>query len=220
MIVVIGVPSLTREGTAERATGPAALAAAEAVARGAQVELVGKAGEDPEGDRLMLALAAAGIGHVALLRTSGARTPVVEHREPEPAEPLLDAAIDSGDGRAGPRPGQPRPELDSADLELALRYLRDFRVVVVAEPQPVDVVGVAADAAAYAEAHLLVVVTPGSEPPPVPEGSTVLEAPGEDPDGDFARLLGAYAAAVDGGRQAGDAFRELVAGLGWTAPEG
>ena len=67
MIVVVGTP-------AWRPTEPAAPAglacgiALAAAAHGAAVELVGRTGDDPAGDALLIALAHAGVGHVARLR--------------------------------------------------------------------------------------------------------------------------------------------------------
>ena len=44
----------------------------------------------------------------------------------------------------------------------------------------------------------------------------VFEAPADDPDGDFAALVGRFAAALDDGVDAGDAFRSSLAEEGWT----
>ena len=54
--------------------------------------------------------------------------------------------------------------------------------------------------------------------PPVglPPDAIVFEAPAEDPDGDFAALVGRFAAALDDGTDAADAFRSSLAEEGWT----
>jgi hypothetical protein len=59
------------------------------------------------------------------------------------------------------------------------------------------VIPVAAEAAAFASAHLVVLVGEGSPSPDgLPAEALVLEAPADDPDGAFATLVGAYAAAL------------------------
>ena len=60
-------------------------------------------------------------------------------RSTEPAPGPDDA--DDVDAEPGPgRPPRPTcPTIDAADLELALRYLPDYRVIVVAEPLAPDV---------------------------------------------------------------------------------
>src|SRR6185436_13587896 len=76
MIVVIGQPVLTRVDGNPVATGSAARIALTAADRGAAVQLVGKVGDDPDGEALVLALAQGHVGHVALLRDPAHRTPV------------------------------------------------------------------------------------------------------------------------------------------------
>ena len=41
------------------------------------MELIGRAGDDPAGDAMLLALARASVGHVALLRDPARPTPIV-----------------------------------------------------------------------------------------------------------------------------------------------
>lgn len=70
MIVVIGNPSATPASSGPAARGlPAAIALA-AVRSGAIVEVVGRVADDPAGDAVLHALAAAGVGHVATLRVA------------------------------------------------------------------------------------------------------------------------------------------------------
>ena len=54
-------------------------------------------------------------------------------------------------------------------------------------------------------------------PDSLPETATVLAAPVSDPDGAFAAVVGAYAAALDGGASPADAFAGAIAG-GWETP--
>ena len=109
------------------------------------------------------------------------------------------------------------PPLDAADVDLGLRYLTDFAVVVLAESAGPDVVRVVADAARWAEARLvLVVAASGSVPDGLPADGIVFEAPDIDPDGVFATLVGDFAAALDDGAEPEDAFRASVASDGWS----
>jgi hypothetical protein len=63
----------------------------------------------------------------------------------------------------------------------------------------------------------VVVVEAGAEPPAeLPPDAIVFEAPADDPDGDFAALVGRFAAALDDGADAGVAFRSSLAEEGWT----
>jgi hypothetical protein len=159
----------------------------------------------------MLALARAGVGHVALLRDPAHPTPIV-------------AAVDQEDETGDTPPEAPsivptefadRPSLDAADVELALRYLPDYTTVVVAEPQPEAVVTIVVDAAAFTGAALLLVVDRAAGYVP-PASAVVFEAPDSDPDGAFATMLGELAAAIDRGTPVEAAFREVEGRLGLT----
>jgi hypothetical protein len=233
VIVVVGMPAW-RPAADEPGMGSAAGRAVEvaraAVASGAQVELVGKVGDDRDGDRLLIDLASIGVGHVAVLRAPGASTltlPAVRALD-APAQPALEddvsmlvttvvdaEGVDPSDGRTGwPPTAAANLSFEPADLELALRYLVDFRVVVLADALAPPVVPVVADAAAFADARIVAVVTPGSVPE-LPEQSTILEPPASDPAGEFARLVGTYAAALDRGEPPEDAFRSATMERGW-----
>ncbi|MEO8228155.1 MAG: PfkB family carbohydrate kinase [Chloroflexota bacterium] len=221
MIVVIGSPRL-RPGSPERLSEAAGLAAGIALAArgpGRQVQLVGRVGEDPAGESVLLALARNGIGHAATLRDAVHPTAVV----PAPAEVDPDLFADPADApevewsSLGP-PGT--ATLDSGDLELALRYLDGFSVVVIAEPLESSSLEIVAEAAAYAGAVLVVLAPTGSQPETVPAGSIVLEAPASDPDGAFARTVGAFAAALDTGSDPAEALEAATAAEGWQRAEG
>lgn len=214
MIVVVGNPIARAPDSGGGLAGIPAQAAAAAVRAGAAVQLVGKAGEDRAGDDLMLALARAGVGHVALLRDPAHATPIAD--AVDPVDELVDSPAEPP--RVRPDAGD-RPSLDAADVELALRYLADYTTVVVAEPQPAALVTIVADAAAFAGAALVLVVDgAGSEPAP-PASAVVFEAPTADPDGAFATMLGELAAAIDRGTPVAAAFREIEGRLGLTAAE-
>ena len=163
---------------AERAAGgvSATEIARRAVTAGSFVQLVAIVPDDPEGDRRLLELAAAGVGHAAVLR------------------------------------GPNRP-LEAADVDLALRYLADVRVVIAIglEAGPV---ATAAERAAWSGATLLVVV-PSSRTAAgagtavaadLPSGAFVLEAPRSDPEGTFAGFVGTLAAGMDAGASPADSW--------------
>jgi hypothetical protein len=182
-----------------------------AAAAGAAVELVGRAGDDPAGDALMIALSHAGVGHVALLRDPARPTllvaPASDADEPGP---LHDEAADP---RTAPADGGPR--LEALDVDLGLRYLTAFSVLVVTDDVLDAALSVAADAAAFAGAQLVVLVGEASDPPEaIPPAATVLAAPDADPGGAFARLIGTYAASLDAGRAPDAAFAAAL-GDGW-----
>jgi hypothetical protein len=197
VIVVVGTPAW-REAEPAGPDGRACLIALAAARRGAAVELVGRAGEDAAGDALMIALARGGVGHVALLRDPARPTPIVA---PAPEEGTL---VDEHAEEPAPR-SIVGPILEPADVSLALRYLPSYGVIVVTDEVMPTIVPVAAEAAAFAGAHLVVLVQEGGAPDGATEG-TVLEAPAVDPDGAFAELVGSYAAALDAGVRPADAF--------------
>ena len=225
MIVVVGNPAW-RLATPDAAAAPVGRAASIAIAAagaGARVELVGRAGDDDAGDRLLIALAAAGVGHVALLRDP-ARGTVLEavpaaaafddEAGAEPASPLDADDMDEPDSLPATPGGG--PVLEAADVAMGLRYLTDFTVLVFVDRGPASALPVVVEAAAYAEAHLIVLV-PQDAPIPdgIPADATALAAPSIDRDGAFARLVGTFAAALDRGEDPSAAFRTAVSGQGW-----
>ena len=205
MIVVIGSPiGLLRDG-AIVAAGMSSRVALAAARTGASVQVVGKTGDDATADGVVLDLARGGVGHVALLRDGSRPTPV-------------DAA-DEIDAAAEIPPADPvgGPAIDAADVDLGLRYLTAFEVVVIAEPAAPDLVAGVADAARWSEARMILVLGSGSAiPGHLPADVVVFEAPDADPDGVFAELVGSFAAALADGVGPGEAFRASVESDGWT----
>ncbi|MCI0345021.1 MAG: hypothetical protein L0221_06180 [Chloroflexi bacterium] len=194
MIVVVGLPRLSRSQP-PRADGLAVTIARAAATAGARVQLMGKLGDDPEGDLALLDLAAAGVAHPAMLRDPARRTPVGS-RKP---------AAERG----------PAPALEPADLELGLRYVPDFRVLVLAVPGSPALIPAAAEAAAYAGAHLVVIASPRARVETLPERSTVLTAPrGAEGESAVAALVASYAVALDAGEDSTVAWRTALAGAG------
>lgn len=219
----------------ETETGPVAdglpaQIALSAAGHGGVVQLVGKAGEDEAGDAVVLALARGGVGHVALIREAGRPTPRADAQNDAPdaegelgAEPLArEPRVDSEPGvaarAAGRVPAPAEATLEAADVDLALRYLTDLGVIVLAEPAGADVVRVITAAANWSDARVIVVVPAGeSAPEGLPPDAIVFEAPDADPDNAFATMLGSFAAALDNGGDPGEAFRSSVDSGGWTA---
>jgi hypothetical protein len=104
--------------------------------------------------------------------------------------------------------------LEPADLDLALRYLTDFAVVVVAEPLTPSGWRPVIEAVGWTGARLIAVVDGGAAPPDLPDDAIVLEAPTGEADEGFPGLVGAYAAALDAGTDPEGAFRDLAMRLG------
>ena len=214
MIVVVGSPYLRFRESKQQAAGPTVGVAAAAAAAGADVQLVGKIGDDPAGEVVLLDLAARRIGHVAVLRDPARATPetadagATDAAEAEPFE--------EHDPEPGPTATSSGPTLEPADIELALRYLPDYRVLVVAEPLVPEALQVVVAASRWSGAALILVVPNGSEPLDIRD-ATVLEAPADDPDDAFASMVGGYAAALDRGEEPAEAFASASTARGWAA---
>jgi hypothetical protein len=74
-----------------------------------------------------------------------------------------------------------------------------------------------ADAATWGGADLVLVIDGEAPPadPAVPASASVFQRPaGGDPDGTFARVVGEFAAALDAGSSAADAFARLEGRFG------
>jgi len=232
MLAVVGSPSFapgSTPGAAGDAGGLAAGIARAAAADGIEVQLVGKVGDDPSGDAVLLALGRERVGHLAILRDAGHPTPIAPPRvavadsaDTEAIATLLgdDATAEeppNGPGAAAPPAGL---AMEPADISLGLRYVREFRVLVAADPLDEPSSLVIADAAAFADAALIVVAPHGVATPVAPVSAIVLEAPDTDPDGAFATLVGRLAAALDRGMDVGEAFRSATAQGGWERAAG
>ncbi|MFL5777927.1 MAG: hypothetical protein ACJ761_03190 [Chloroflexota bacterium] len=214
MIVVVGSPVHRAAPEGALADGLAARVAAAAVDAGSPVQLVGKTGDDKAAEEVILALSRAGIGHVALLRDPALATPSL----PVPEEPIDDDIRDDD-----PEPAvRPTPVLDAADVDLALRYLTDFRVVVLADALPADARQAVVEAARSVDATLIELVAVASEARDDEtdvedrgDRAIALEVPAGDPDGAFALLVGRLAAAIDAGADPRSAFDSAVLASGW-----
>ena len=237
MIVVVGDPvlALSTDGIAD-ASGQAVAIAIACVRSGATVQFAGKVGDDPPGDEVLLSLTRAGIGHVAILRDAGAATAVLEAPgaidDGDDLAPTEDdeAPLGSDGETEGERASTAGPvaatdtaadpatrrssSLGPEDLDLALRYLASFGVLIVGQPVSAGTLAVAVESAAYAGAHLILIDAAGDIPAVPVDDLTVLGSPAQDPDGDFAGLVGRYAAALDAGKPAAAAFRSALGAMG------
>lgn len=192
MIVVVGRPVVTVGPGGPRAGGMASFIATACVGAGAKVELVGTVGDDKGGDAVVVDLARGGVGHAALLRV-----------------PAM--VIASADASAAPV----TTRLDARDLDLGLRYVPDFRVLVVAETLTAELEEIVLEAAAYSGASIVVVAV-GGRPvgAALADVATVLEAPDAAPV-PFAAMVGRYAAGLDAGAEPAAAFGAAAQGAGW-----
>jgi len=218
VIAVIGTPRLRGTGPEADIAGLATGIAAAAAAAGSRVEFIGKTGDDPAGDAVLLAMARHFIGHVATLRDP-ARPTVEVPAEDEPidvdgSETTLDPdAADVGAAEAAGQVAVPEgPALEAADVGLALRYLPELAVIVTVHVTP-DVVDEAGAAAGWAQTSLIVVLRPGEAvPEDLPEHAVAVAVADDDDIGAGAgSAIGRYAAALDQGEPAAEAFDALVA---------
>ncbi|HEY4228368.1 MAG TPA: hypothetical protein VGM49_08510 [Candidatus Limnocylindrales bacterium] len=171
------------------ATGGAVLEiASRGAATGARTEVVGAVPIGDSGDRLLLQLAAAGVGHATVTRSPASSPESASDPSESPIEP--------------------------ADLELALRYLPDVRAIILVAPTPA-LLATAAAASGFSGAALVVVgsvdaATLDALPAPQP---IVLEPPSHDPDGAFAGLVAAFAVRLEAGEAPATAWTSTLATL-------
>jgi hypothetical protein len=215
MIVVIGCPTGRMADGAIAASGMSSRVALSAAGAGRAVQIVGRVGDDPTADAVVLDLARGGVGHVALLRDGTRATPL------EPAEPDGTEVDDADDGTtfATPDPDATAggPALEAADVELGLRYLTEFAVLVIAEPVDGATSAVVAEAAGWGDARLIVILPHDvSVPDRLSADAVVFEAPETDPDGVFAAFVGHFAAGLDDGVEPEAAFRGSLVSDGWS----
>ena len=218
MIVVIGSPRGRQTAQGIAAVGVAVTVGRVAAAAGAEVQLVGKVGEGPVGDAVLLSLARDLVGHAAVLRDATTPTPLASDEMDHEAvlDPIDGDATGDEPSAASPPSADVGPALENGDLQLALRYLPDYRVVVVADALDETALSTVVAAGRWAGAQLIVVVAAGSRASGLPDDATVLEAPALDADGAFAAVVGAYAAALDRGASPAEAFALAKAESGWA----
>jgi hypothetical protein len=224
VIVVVGSPVLRSSGPSSgEVAGLAGQVALAAAAAGRAVQVVGKVGDDDAGDALMVALTRGDVGHAALLRdaahTTAVQAPVDQGSEAEVDDAF---AADDADGSTAPEAAPDGLPLEAADIELALRYLTEFQVLVIAAPLDSRSLHSALDAAGFAGAHVIRLDASrdaggdatSAEAPPEGVEVTAFEAPQHDEPA-FAAMVGRYAAGLDAGRTAGEAFAEATRGTHW-----
>jgi len=213
VIVVLGRPQVQRLEP-DGPLSPSGLAAdvAMSLARaGVTVELAGSLGDDPEGDHVVVALGRAGVGHAALLRDPAARTP----------------------SRGAVPPGRALPRLEAADVGLALSYLPECRVLVLADELEAAARAQALAAAEFHAADVVMVAAAGSvDPASLDDRVTLLErspldeptgveddeAPAAAPDdAAFVAFVADYAARLERGEAPESAFSAALGGGAWES---
>jgi hypothetical protein len=215
-----------RSGDDEGVAGRAGEIAVAAAGRGARVELVAKIGDDPAGDRLLLALTRARVGHAAILRDPARPTPVAAAPVGASGPGAADDASADDDAPAdlivsnAPSPAGATVtaaddglQLAAGDLELALRYLTDASVIVFADAAS-ELLPVAVEGAGFAGAALVIVGDPAAVSAGDAPAATVLAPPADDPDGAFAALVAEYAVELDAGRDPADAWAAATRRIG------
>lgn len=209
MIVVLGRPRVYRpEPDGDLAPGGLAVELALAAARqGADVELVGAIGDDPEGDRIVIELGRGGVGHAALMRDPATRTPLV----------------------AQSREARPLPRLEAADVELGLRYMHECRVLVISAELDREALAAAQEAADFHSALVVMVAEAGTiDPELLGDGVTLLERPAaeddeaaDDPgavaanDAGFGAFVAEYVVRLDRGEPPAQAFEAALGDSAW-----
>jgi ribokinase len=209
MIVVLGRPRVYRpEPDGDLAPGGLAVELALAAARaGADVELVGAIGDDPEGDRIVIELGRGGVGHAALMRDPATHTPFITQ----------------------PRDARPLPRLEAADVELGLRYMHECRVLVISAELDAAALAAAQEAADYHSAAVVMVANAGTvDPELLGDAVTLLERPvAEDEeaeedavvvaadDADFGAFVAEYAVRLDRGEAPAKAFAAALGDSAW-----
>ncbi len=132
-------------------------------------------------------------------------------------------APDDADGSRALTAAPEGLSLEAADIELALRYLTEFRVLVIAAPLDSLSLHAALDAAGFSGAHVVRLDPPrpthrdepiSAEAPPDGVEVTAFEAPKRDEPA-FGAMVGRYAAGLDAGRSPGDAFADATRGTHW-----
>lgn len=193
MIVILGRPLAAGDPSGGLAAAGLGVGIAIACAAlGASVELAGTVGDDPAGAALAVALARHRVGHAALLRIASVATPRA--------------------GSADRPPGLEAPEVD-----LALRYLPECRVLVIAERLSAEAERVAIEAAAYHGAAVVGLVADGADGPDargLAAAETILLVPREA-GSPFAELIARYAVGLDAGQSAAAAFDAARRAVGW-----
>ncbi len=186
-MIVVGIV-----GAPGQDDGLAVEVARRAAATGARVEMVGAVPGDPAGDRRLVELAQAGVGHATVIRTSASGI--------EPAD--LELAL-----RYLPEIRAivlVRPDASLLPAATAAATWTAAGLVVI-EPGAADVSEGAEPGATEGAARL-------ERPVPL-GGAIVLEPPPSDPEGTFAGFVAALAVRLDTGERPGEAWSSTVAAL-------
>jgi ribokinase len=211
MIVVLGRPRVYRpEPDGDLAPGGLAVELALAAARaGAEVQLVGAIGDDPEGDRIVVELGRGDVGHAALMRDPATRTPLITQ----------------------PRDARPLPRLEAADVEMGMRYMHECRVLVISAELDAAALAAAQEAADFHGAAVVMVANAGTvDPELLGDAVTLLERPAAEDDeaeedavvvaaddADFGAFVAEYAVRLDRGEAPAQAFAAALGDSAWES---
>lgn len=186
MIVVIGSLLGRREADRIVADGLASRIAFAVASHGRSIELVARIGDDQSADAVLQDLARGGVGHVAILRDAAHATPIAG------------SGVMTTD----------HSEVEGADVELALRYLTDFTVIVLSGAPAESIVTAAARAAEWGEAALVVIRdTRDDLPAEVPDDAIILVHIRDESSAAFATRVADLAVALDAGQDRATALR-------------
>ncbi|HJW20845.1 MAG TPA: hypothetical protein VJ506_00290 [Candidatus Limnocylindrales bacterium] len=159
----------------------------------------------------------------AAVAARGGRCEVVGTVSPDAAgDAVLQGLAAAGAGHAAVL-RSPAIDLEPADLELALRYLPDARVVVLVgddglpDGLQADLTEVAVASAAWSGANLILVTAATASGLVTGDRSIALTPPARDPDGAFAGLVADLAARLDGGLPLAAAWPATLDSLGAEA---
>ena len=193
-MIVVGILVPAAAGGAVAASGAVVEIARRAAATGARTEVVGVAPAGPVGDRQLVQLAAASVGHATVTRS--------EANAIEPAD--LELALRYlPDVRAIVLVAPPAPLLATA---LAASSWSGATLVVVG---PLDADAVAAIDAAGSDAATAASANPAA----ASAAPIVLDPPASDPDGAFAGVVAALAVRLDAGEDPAAAWAATVTSL-------
>ena len=118
-------------------------------------------------------------------------------RDPARSTPVDDDGTE-GDGRSSAGPDA-APEIDGADIELALRYLTEFRVIVLVEPATSAVTDVVTRATDWGESELIVATSSADGAAEDAGRVHVMRRDSGEAEAAFADRVAALAVTLDGG---------------------
>jgi hypothetical protein len=188
-VIVVGVLVPASSGSARSADSVVEIAR-RAAATGARTEIVGLAPTGADGDRLLVELAAAGIGHATVTRSTAGGIEAADLDLALRYLPDVRAIVLS------------RPTASLLEPAIAAASWSGATLIVLATRDSGELAGVAAGDDA----------SPGDGTSPRRD-PIILEPPSDDPDGAFAGVVAALAVRLDAGEDPKAAWQSTVAAL-------